>query len=59
MLGQAMDFNSMVWTIGLCLTLQKHHDDELLSLGAEGYCHGAQWSTSMDEGIQAMVVKAE
>ena len=33
MLGQAMDLHTMVWTVGLCLALQWHHGDQLLSLG--------------------------
>ena len=35
MLGQIMNINTMVWTIGLSLALQWYHGDQLLSLGAE------------------------
>ena len=34
LLGQAMDFHTMVWTVSLRLALQQHHDNQLLSLGA-------------------------
>ena len=34
-LGQAMDLHTIVWTVGLCLALQRHYGDHLLSLGAE------------------------
>ena len=34
-LGQAMDLHTMVWTVSLCLALQWHYGDHLLSLGAE------------------------
>ena len=26
-LGQAMDLHTMVWTVSLCLALQRHHGD--------------------------------
>ena len=59
MLSQAMDLHTMVWTVGLCLVLQRHHSDHLLSLGTKDYGQGAQRSTSMEEGIGIMVGKAE
>jgi hypothetical protein len=31
-LGKAMDLYTIVWTISLCLALQRHHGDHLLSL---------------------------
>jgi hypothetical protein len=31
-LGQTMDLHTMVWTIGLFLSLQRHHGDQWLSL---------------------------
>ena len=40
-LGQAMDLHSMMWTVSLCLALQRHHDDQLLSMGAEDTSRGA------------------
>ena len=49
----------MVWILGLCLALQRHNCDQLLSLGAEDSGHGAQQSTSMREKIEAMVGKAK
>ena len=49
----------MVWTIGLCLVLQQHHDDQLLSLGAEDLCQGTQLSTSIEKGIEVMVGEAD
>ena len=55
MLGQTIDLNAMVWTIGLCLALQRHRGDPLLSLEAEDSSKGAQWSTSMEEGRHFMV----
>jgi hypothetical protein len=39
--------------------LQRHHGDQLLSLGAEDSGQGAQRSTSMEEGIDVMVGKAK
>ena len=54
-LGQAMDLHIMVWTVGLCLALQRHQGDHLLSLGAEDYGQGTQRSTSMKEGIGIMI----
>ena len=42
MLGQTMEHNTMVWTVALCLALQRHHDKLLLSLGAEDSGQGAQ-----------------
>ena len=53
-LGQTMDLHTMVWAVGLCLSLQQHHGDHLLSLGAEDYGQWAQRSTSMEEGIGFM-----
>ena len=58
-LGQAMDFHIKVWTISLCLALQRHHGDHLLSLGAEDFGQGAQRSTSMEEEIEVMVGEGE
>ena len=49
----------MVWTVGLCLALQRHHDDQLLSMGAEDSGQGARRSTFMEEGIEAMVGEVE
>ena len=49
----------MVWTVGLCLVLQRHHGDQLLSLGAEDSGQGAQWSITTREKIKAMVGEAE
>jgi hypothetical protein len=57
-LGQAMDLHTMVWTVGLCLLLQRHHGDQWLSLGAEDFGQGTQLSTSMEERIHAMVGEA-
>ena len=37
MLGQAMDFHTMVWTVGLCLALQQQHGNQLLSLRVENF----------------------
>ena len=51
MLGQAMNLNTLVWTIGLCLALQRHRGDQLLSLGAKHSSQGAHWSISMEERI--------
>ena len=36
-LGQAMDLHTMVWTVSLCVALQRHHGDHLLSLGVEDF----------------------
>ena len=58
-LGQAMDFHIMVWTVSLCLVLQWHHGDQLLSLGVEDYGQGTQRSTSMEDGIEVVVGEAE
>ena len=58
-LGQAMDLHTMVWTVSLCLALQRHHDDQLLSLGAEDSSQGAQRSTSMEDGIEVVVGEAK
>jgi hypothetical protein len=58
-LDQAMDLHTMVWTFSLCLALQRHYGDHLLSLGAEDSGHGAQQSTSMEEGVGIMVGEAE
>jgi len=58
-LGQTMDLNTMVWIAGLCLALQRHHGDQLFSLGAEDSGQGAQRSTSMEEEIEVMVGEAE
>ena len=49
----------MVWTISLCLALQRHHGDQLLSLGAEDSGQGAQRSTSMKDGIDVVVREAK
>ena len=59
LLGQAKELQTMVWTVGLCLALQRHHGDHLLFLGAVDYGQGAQQSTSMEEGIGIMVGKTE
>ena len=58
-LGQTMDLYTMVWTIILCLALQRNHGDQLLSLGAKDLGQWAQRSTSMEEGIEVMVGEAE
>jgi len=39
-LGQAIDLHTMVWTVGLCLSLQKHHGDQWLSLGQRTLVRG-------------------
>ena len=49
----------MVWIVGLCLALQRHHGDHLLSLGVEDYSQGAQRSISMKEEIGVMVGEAD
>ena len=54
-----MNLHTMVWIVSLCLALQRHHDDQLLSLGAKDSGKGAQRSTSMEEGIEVMVGEAE
>ena len=54
-----MDLHTMVWTVGLCLALQRHRGDQLLSLGAEDSGQGAQRSTSMEEGVEAKAEGAE
>ena len=59
MLGQAMDLNTMVWTVGLFLALQWHHGDMLLSLGREDFGQGAQQFTSMKDEIDDMVGKTK
>ena len=58
-LDQAMDLHTMVWTNSICLALQRHHGDQLLSLRIEDFGQGAQQSTSMKEGIEVMVGEAE
>ena len=58
-LGQAMDLHTMVWTVSLCLALQRHHGDQLLSLGAEDSGQGVQRSTPMEDGIEVVVGEAE
>ena len=58
-LGQAMDLHIMVWTVTLCLALQRHRGDKLLSLGAENFSQGAHRSTSIEEGIEVMVGEAK
>lgn len=48
-----MDLNVMVWAIGLCLAIQRHRGDHLLSLGAESSGQGAEQSTfTKDENEQ-------
>ena len=54
-LGESMDLKTMVWTVDLCLELQRHHGD-LLYLEAKDSNQRAQRSTPM-EGIKAMVVE--
>ena len=49
----------MVWTVALCLSLQRHRGDQRLSLRAEDSDQGAHRSTPMEEGIHAMVGEAE
>ena len=58
-LGQAMNLHIMVWIVSLCLALQQHHHDQLFSLGTEDAGHGAQRSTSMEEGIEVMIGEAK
>jgi hypothetical protein len=41
LLGQAMDLNSMVWIIGICLAAQQYFHDQLLTLRAEDNGQGA------------------
>jgi hypothetical protein len=45
-LGQTMDLCTNMWIVGRCLALQRHHDEHLLSLGAEEFGQGAQRSMS-------------
>ena len=54
-LGHAMNLHTMVWILGLCLSLHRHCCDQLMFLGAEDSSHGTPQSTSMEEGIHAMV----
>ena len=43
LLGQAMDLNSLVYFLGICLALQRHHGSGLAPhLGAEGFGQGAE-----------------
>ena len=35
LLGQAIDLNTLVWVLGMCLAIQDHHDDRLLALRIE------------------------
>ena len=49
----------MMWIVGLCLALQRHHGNQLLSLGVEDSSEGAPRSTSIEEGIEVMVGEAE
>jgi hypothetical protein len=41
LLGQAMDLNSIVWIIGICLATQQRMDDQLFPLRAE---NNGQWA---------------
>ena len=46
-LGQAMDFNSMVWFLGICLAAQRHQIGGLDGhLGAESSSQGAEGGIS-------------
>lgn len=40
-----MDFNTLVWTIALCLAFQRHMDDHLLSFGTESFDKKAKQTT--------------
>jgi len=48
LLGQAMDLNSIVWIIGICLAAQQRMDDQLLPLRAENNGQGAMEPQSKD-----------
>lgn len=41
LLGQAMDLNTLVWVVGICLVVQQHHDGHVLLLRAESNGQGA------------------
>ena len=41
LLGQVMNFNSIVWIIQICLATQQHMDDQLLPLRTENNGQGA------------------
>jgi hypothetical protein len=58
-LGQTMDLHTMVWTVRLCITFQRHRNDHFLSLEVEDLRQGAHRSTSMEERIEVMVGEAE
>ena len=57
--GQAMDLNTMVWIVSLCLALQRHHGDQLLSLRAKNSDKGEQRSTYMKKEFEVMAGEAE
>jgi hypothetical protein len=48
LLGQAIDLNSIVWIIGICLAAQQRMDDQLFSLRAENNDQGAMELQSND-----------
>jgi hypothetical protein len=47
-LGQAIDLNSIVWIIGICLAAQQRMDDQLLPLKAENNGQGVMKPQSKD-----------
>ena len=57
--GLSHGLHTMVWIVNLCIALQRHHGDYLLSLGAEDFGQGAQRSTSIEKGIEVMIERAE
>ena len=58
-LGQTMDLHTMVWIVDLCLALQRHHGDQLLSLGVEDSSQMTKRFTSIKEGIEVMIEEAK
>jgi hypothetical protein len=58
-LGQTMDLHTMVWTVRLCIALQRHRNDHFLCLEVEDLGQEAHRSTSMEERIEFVVGEAE
>ena len=58
-LGQIMDLNTMVWIAGLCLALQRHHGNQLLSLGQMILIRGHSGPHSWKRALKVMVGEAE
>ena len=54
-----MDLHTIVWIVNLCLVLQQHYGDQLLPLGVDDSGQGTQRSTSIENGIKAMVGEAK